>query len=129
MQRQGVQVSKSTRNYLLIVGLASEDGSMDDYDLADFAQSNIEQVLARVPGVYSRAEDGYGLRPNIGLRGANSDRSSKVVLMEDGVPLAPAPYAAPAAYYFPMTQRMVGIEVYKGRGTLNVTSYDVTVGP
>jgi HAE1 family hydrophobic/amphiphilic exporter-1 len=33
------------------VGLASEDGSMDDYDLADFAQSNIEQVLARVPGV------------------------------------------------------------------------------
>ena len=51
VQRSGVKVSKSTRNYLLIVGLASEDGSMDDYDLADFAQSNIEQVLARVPGV------------------------------------------------------------------------------
>ena len=51
VQRQGVKVSKSTRNYLLIVGLTSEDGSMDDYDLADFAQSNIEQVLARVPGV------------------------------------------------------------------------------
>jgi HAE1 family hydrophobic/amphiphilic exporter-1 len=51
VQRQGVQVSKSTRNYLLIVGLTSEDGSMKDYDLADFAQSYIEQVLARVPGV------------------------------------------------------------------------------
>ena len=51
VQRAGVKVSKSTRNYLLIVGLASEDGSMDDYDLADYAQSNIEQVLARVPGV------------------------------------------------------------------------------
>src|SRR3970040_2086808 len=51
VQRQGVKVSKSTRNYLLIVGLTSEDGSMDDYDLAAFAQSNIEQVLARVPGV------------------------------------------------------------------------------
>ena len=51
VQRSGVKVSKSTRNYLLIVGLASEDGSMDDYDLADYAQSNIEQVLARVPGV------------------------------------------------------------------------------
>src|SRR3970040_2909167 len=51
VQRQGVKVSKSTRNYLLIVGLTSEDGSMDDYDLAHFAQSNIEQVLARVPGV------------------------------------------------------------------------------
>ena len=51
VQRQGVKVSKSTRNYLLIVGLASEDGSMNHYDLADFAQSNLEQVLARVPGV------------------------------------------------------------------------------
>ena len=51
VQRQGVKVSKSTRNWLIIVGLTSEDGSMDDYDLADFAQSNIEQVLARVPGV------------------------------------------------------------------------------
>jgi len=51
VQRSGVMVSKSTRNYLLIVGLTSEDGSMNDYDLADYAQSNIEQVLARVPGV------------------------------------------------------------------------------
>ena len=51
VQRSGVKVSKSTRNYLLIVGLTSEDGSMTDYDLADYAQSNIEQVLARVPGV------------------------------------------------------------------------------
>src|SRR5512141_2734771 len=51
VQRAGVKFSKSTRNYLMIVGLASEDGSMDDYDLADYAQSNIEQVLARVPGV------------------------------------------------------------------------------
>ncbi|MHB1040595.1 MAG: efflux RND transporter permease subunit [Desulfobacteria bacterium] len=51
VQRSGVKVSKSTRNYLLIVGLTSEDGSLDDYDLSDYAQSNIEQVLARVPGV------------------------------------------------------------------------------
>ena len=51
VQRTGVRVSKSTRNYLLIVGLISEDGSMDDIDLADYAQANLEQVLARVPGV------------------------------------------------------------------------------
>ncbi|MFW6112770.1 MAG: efflux RND transporter permease subunit [Thermodesulfobacteriota bacterium] len=51
VQRQGVKVSKSTRNWLLIVGLTSEDGSMDEFDLADYAQANIEQVLARVPGV------------------------------------------------------------------------------
>ncbi len=51
VQRQGVKVSKSTRNYLMIVGLISEDGSMDEYDLSDYGQSNIEKVLGRVPGV------------------------------------------------------------------------------
>ncbi|RLB87531.1 MAG: hydrophobe/amphiphile efflux-1 family RND transporter, partial [Deltaproteobacteria bacterium] len=51
VQRQGVKVSKSTKNYLLVVGLISEDGSMDGNDLRDYAQSNLEKVLARVPGV------------------------------------------------------------------------------
>ncbi|MCF8051384.1 MAG: efflux RND transporter permease subunit [Desulfobacterales bacterium] len=51
VQRQGVTVRKSTRNYLIIVSLISEDGSMDGHDLRDYAQSNLEQVLARVPGV------------------------------------------------------------------------------
>jgi hydrophobe/amphiphile efflux-1 (HAE1) family protein len=51
VQEQGVKVSKSTRNWLIIVGLTSEDGSMDEFDLADYAQSSIQQVLARVPGV------------------------------------------------------------------------------
>jgi hydrophobe/amphiphile efflux-1 (HAE1) family protein len=51
VQRSGVKVSKSTKNWLIIVGLTSEDGSMDEFDLADYAQANIEQVLARVPGV------------------------------------------------------------------------------
>lgn len=51
IQRTGVAVNKSTRNYLIIVGLISEDGSMDGIDLRDYAQSNLEKVLARVPGV------------------------------------------------------------------------------
>jgi len=51
VQRQGVKVSKSTRNYLMIVGLISEDGSMDGNDLRDYGQSNLEKVLARVKGV------------------------------------------------------------------------------
>ena len=51
VQRQGVKVSKATRNYLIIVGLISEDGSMDGNDLRDYAQSNLEKVLARIPGV------------------------------------------------------------------------------
>jgi HAE1 family hydrophobic/amphiphilic exporter-1 len=51
VQRQGVTVGKATRNYLMMVGLISEDGSMDGNDLRDYAQSNLEKVLARVPGV------------------------------------------------------------------------------
>jgi hydrophobe/amphiphile efflux-1 (HAE1) family protein len=51
VQRQGITVGKATRNYLMIVGLISEDESMDGNDLRDYAQSNLEKVLARVPGV------------------------------------------------------------------------------
>jgi HAE1 family hydrophobic/amphiphilic exporter-1 len=51
VQRQGVKVSKSTRNWLILVGLTCEDGSLDGVDLQDYAQSNLEKVLARVPGV------------------------------------------------------------------------------
>jgi multidrug efflux pump subunit AcrB len=50
VQRQGVEVSKSTRNYLIIIGLVSEDGSMNGDDLRDYAQSNLEKILSRVPG-------------------------------------------------------------------------------
>jgi HAE1 family hydrophobic/amphiphilic exporter-1 len=51
VQRSGVEVSKSTRNYLIVVGLVSEDGSMSGEDLRDYAQSTLEKVLSRVPGV------------------------------------------------------------------------------
>ncbi len=64
VQRQGVMVSKSTKNYLLVVGLISEDGSMDGNDLRDYAQSTLEKVLSRVPGVGEVDEFGsqYAMR-------------------------------------------------------------------
>ncbi len=79
-------------------------------ELELYEADDIHQVLGKVPGVYVRGEDGFGLRPNIGIRGANSDRSAKIVLLEDGVLLGPAPYSAPAAYYFPMATRLVGVD-------------------
>jgi HAE1 family hydrophobic/amphiphilic exporter-1 len=51
VQNRGVTVAKSTRNYLMIVSLVSEDGRMEWVDLADYAKSTLESVLARVPGV------------------------------------------------------------------------------
>lgn len=91
---------------------------IDEKTLEKHEYTDIHQVLATVPGVYLRDEDGFGLRPNIGLRGGNSDRSAKITLLEDGAPLSPAPYAAPAAYYFPMTMRIVGVEVIKGAAAI-----------
>jgi len=51
VQRRGITVRKSTRNWLMMVGLISEDGSMTDIDLADYLMTTVQQVLARVPGV------------------------------------------------------------------------------
>jgi Fe(3+) dicitrate transport protein len=82
--------------------------------LARAEKDNVHDVLAGVAGVYLRDEDGYGLRPNIGMRGAAAERSAKIALMEDGVLIAPAPYSAPAAYYFPLVTRMSRVDVVKG---------------
>ena len=83
-------------------------------DLERFQYDDPTAALRSVPGVYSRGEDGVGLRPNIGIRGVNPDRSKKITLLEDGVLVAPAAYSAPAAYYFPLMARIERVFVIKG---------------
>lgn len=80
--------------------------------------TDVNRTIKQVPGVYVREEDGYGLRPNIGLRGTNPDRSKKVNFMEDGVLVGPAPYSAPAAYFTPSLLHTDGLEVFKGVSTV-----------
>jgi Fe(3+) dicitrate transport protein len=87
---------------------------IDDVALEAFEYTDIHRVLNAVPGVNLQEEDGYGLRPNIGLRGTSPERSKKITVMEDGILSGPAPYSAPAAYYFPNISRMSAVEVFKG---------------
>ena len=106
---------------ILVIGsrtnLKKIPGSAQLVTIEEIRQQNyddINRALRTVPGVYVREEDGYGLFPNISLRGIDTTRSAKVTLMEDGIMIAPAPYSSPAAYYSPTTGRMSGLEVLKG---------------
>src|SRR5687768_2874466 len=84
------------------------------------------EAMRKVPGLQVRDEEGLGLRPNIGIRGLNPTRSSKVLLLEDGVPTTYAPYGDNSSYYHPPIERFSRIEVLKGAG--QIAYGPVTVG-
>ncbi len=94
-----------------IAGSATVIGARE---LTDSRVFTVNEALRKVPGIHVRDEEGFGLRPNIGLRGLNPTRSTKVLLLEDGLPLAYAPYGDNASYYHPPIERFDRIEVLKG---------------
>ncbi len=104
-------------------------GSVQVIDRATLERSrvyNFNEALRKVSGLNLKDEEGIGLRPNIGIRGLNPTRSTKVLLLEDGIPLAYAPYGDNASYYHPPIDRFDAIEVLKGSG--QIVYGPVTVG-
>ncbi|GAB1371350.1 TonB-dependent receptor plug domain-containing protein [Candidatus Kapaibacterium sp.] len=76
------------------------------------------QILKAVTGVNVVDEEGAGLRMNLGIRGLDPDRSRALLVLEDGVPVALAPYGEPEMYYTPSIDRMRSIELLKGSGSI-----------
>lgn len=94
--------------------IAGSASSVSEIDMKRSRVFNVNDALRQVTGVFARDEEGAGARPNIGIRGLNPVRSTKVLLLEDGIPLGYAPYGDNAAYYHPPIERFNGIEVLKG---------------
>ncbi len=86
--------------------------------LSSVNPASANEVFRNVAGVNVRDEEGQGLRPNIGIRGLDPTRSRKVLVLEDGVPIALAPYGDPGLYYNPPIDRMKRVEVLKGSGSI-----------
>ncbi len=74
----------------------------------------LQDALKIVPGVNARDEEGYGAIPNIGIRGLSPNRSTKVLILEDGAPIQPSLFLSNASYYSPPVERISSIEVLKG---------------
>lgn len=106
-----VDVIGDSQNVLTLPGSATV---IDAATLEESRVFNVNEALRKVPGVHVREEEGVGLRPNIGIRGMNPTRSTKTLLLEDGLPLSFAPYGDNASYYHPPIDRYESIEVSKG---------------
>ncbi len=82
------------------------------------APLSANDVLRTAPGLNVVDEDGVGLRLNLGIRGLDPNRSRKVLVLEDGVPIGLNPYGEPDLYWSPPIERMQRIEVVKGSGSV-----------
>ena len=98
-------------------GASSIPGAIDiisPEEMEMIQPASLQDALKIVPGVNARDEEGYGAIPNIGIRGLSPNRSTKVLILEDGAPIQPSLFLSNASYYSPPVERISSIEVLKG---------------
>lgn len=112
-----------------------------DEEIHETGARTVEDVLRRVPGVRVEDETGTGILPNIGIRGLNPLRSERVMVLQDGMPLALAPYTGTGLSLFPTTLESIeridvvrgGVAVHHGPnnvgGVINLISRPVPKDP
>ncbi len=117
LELPGLQITGATRaDRATLPGAASEIG------MAELEQGNpvgLQETLAAVPGVYIRSDDGMGqTRMSVSIRGLQSRRTKRVMVMEDGIPIQPAPYIFSSLYYNPPPERVEKVEIIKGSSSI-----------
>ena len=98
--------------------IAGSASYISDDELKKSGYTDTERIMGRVPGVFSQTEDGLGLRTNIGMRGTNPNRTTKINITEDGILQGPAVYSNPSMYFYPDAGDAEGIEVLKGAAAI-----------
>ncbi len=108
-------LAKSDRQLSKVPGSGS---FINQKEIRNLSPISGNEIFRRITGIHAVDEEGLGMRVNIGIRGLDPDRSRSVLILEDGIPVALAPYGEPEMYYTPAMDRMSGIEVLKGSGQI-----------
>lgn len=124
-----VKITRATRRLsaLEIIGVSrnSEAGlpgaatTLKPARLKQIDPMGAQEALSYVPGVHGVADDGMGqTRMSVGIRGIQPRRTQRVLVLEDGMPIQPAPYVFSPLYYNPPIERIEEVEVIKGSGAI-----------
>jgi Fe(3+) dicitrate transport protein len=99
-----------------IGGIAGAIQVLDRTDLTRLRPAAAHDIVRHAAGIHVQEEDALGLHLNIGVRGLPARRSTRVLLLEDGVPIHLGPYTDPSVHYQPPAETLTRIEVLRGAG-------------